>query len=164
MPTNDKEFYRDHHTISRAPAMIVGASFLFLATIALYAGGSRLLAARASERWPHTEGLIIESRTTSNCILCRPTINYHYDVSGQSFVGSNITAGPQDYYNRDEAEVKVRSCKVGNKLAVYYDPNAPAVSCLEPGARRWSAYLYLAFAGCLISAALFLFYRTKNVD
>jgi hypothetical protein len=162
MPTNDAEVYRDHHTISRAPAMIVSASFLFLATIALYAGGSRFLAARASERWPETEGLIIESRTTSNCILCRPTINYHYDVKGQSFVGSNITAGPQNYYNRDEADMKVRSYKVGSKLAVYYDPKAPAVSCLEPGVLRWSVYLYLAFAGCLISAALFLFWRSHK--
>ena len=160
MPTNDEEVYRDHHTISRSLAVIVGASFLLLATIALYAGGSRLLAARASAHWSETEGLIIESRTTSNCILCRPTINYHYDVKGQSFVGSNITAGPQNYYSRSEADVKVRSYKVGSKLAVYYDPKTPAVSCLEPGVLRRSAYLYLAFSGYLISAALFLFWRS----
>jgi hypothetical protein len=163
MLTNDEEvFNRDHHTISRAPAMILGASFLFLATIALYAGGSRLLAARASERWPETEGLIIESRTTSNCVLCRPTINYHYDVKGQSFVGSNMTAGPQDYYNRGEAKAKVSSYTVGSKLAVYYDPKDPAVSCLEPGVLRWFTYLYLTFAACLMSAGLFLFRRLKR--
>jgi hypothetical protein len=159
MPTNDEQVNRDHPTISRAPAMIVGASLLFLATIALYAGGSRLLVARASARWPQTEGWIIESRTTSNCILCRPTINYHYDVKGQSFVGTNITAGPQNYYNRGDADVKVRSYKVGSKLAIYYDPKDPASSCLEAGVPGWFAYLYLAFAGCLISAALALLGR-----
>ena len=137
MPTDEEEvFNSDHHTNSRAPVMILGASFLCLATIALYTGGSLLLAARASERWPETEGLIIESRTTSNCVLCRPTINYHYDVKGQSFVGSNITAGRQDYYNRGEAKAKASSYTVGSKLAVYYDPKDPAVSCLEPGVLR----------------------------
>jgi len=159
MPANDQEVSRDHHTISRSLAMILGANFVFLATIALYAGGSRLLAARASERWPQTEGLIIESRTTSNCILCRPTINYHYDVKGQSFVGSNITAGSQNYYNRGEAVSKIRSYAIGSTLAVYYDPNNPSIACLEPGVQDSFAYLYLVFAGCLMSAGLYLFWR-----
>jgi hypothetical protein len=162
MPTNDEEVYRDHHTISRALAMIVGASFLLLATIALYAGGSRLLAARTSARWPETDGLIIESRAGSNCTHCWPTINYYYTVASQSFVGSNITAGTQDYYNRGEANAKASSYTVGSKLAVYYDPKDPAVSCLEPGVLRWFTYLYLTLAGCLMNAGLFLFRRLKR--
>jgi Protein of unknown function (DUF3592) len=133
-----------------------GPALLLLAIMILIAGGSRLLAARASARWPGTEGLIIESRARSNCTLCRPTINYYYTVRSQSFVGNNITAGPQDYYNHDQADLKVRSYVVGRKLTVYYDPKEPAVSCLEPGILRWYAYLYFAVAGVVMTAGLFL--------
>jgi hypothetical protein len=159
MPTKVEEVYCHRHTTSPARTATLGASFLLLATIALYAGGSRLLAARTSARWPETEGLVIESRVGSNCTLCRPTINYHYTVAGQSFVGSNITAGSQDYYSRGEADAKARSYAVGSKLKVYYDQKDPAVSCLEPGALRWFAYLYLIFAGCFMSAGALLFSR-----
>ena len=164
MSTNGEEVYCHRHASSPTVALIVGASLLALATIGFFTGGSRWLAAHASARWPETEGLIIESRVGSNCTLCRPTINYHYTVNNQSFVGSNLTAGPQDYYNRNAADVKVRSYVVGSKLAVYYDPKYPVVSCLEPGVLRWFAYLYFGFAVGLVSAGLFLFlrrYRSK---
>ena len=162
MPTKVEEADRHHHTTSPVLAGILGASFLLLATVGLYAGGSRLLAARTSTRWPETEGFIIESRAGSNCTYCWPTINYYYTVASQSFVGSNITAGPQDYYTRGEAKAKASSYTVGSKLAVYYDPKDPAVSCLEPGVLRWFTYLYLTFAACLMSAGLFLFRRLKR--
>jgi hypothetical protein len=151
-----EEGYRRRRAILTTPAVIVSAIFLLLAMIVLYAGGSRLLAARASARWPATEGVIIESRMRLNCVLCWPTINYHYEVKGRGFVGSSIAAGPQDYYNLLEAGEKVRTYPLGSKLKVYYDPNNPFVSCLEPGVLRWAAYLYLVFGGCLTSAGFFL--------
>jgi hypothetical protein len=159
--TTETHFIADFHRrrkISLALA-VGGPTFLLLATMILFAGGLRLLAARASARWPGTEGLIIESRARSNCTLCRPTINYYYTVTGQSFVGSNITAGPQDYYNHDQADLKVRSYAIGRKLTVYYDPKQPAVSCLEPGIIRWCAYLYLAVAGGAMTAVLFFLWQ-----
>src|SRR6266853_6246698 len=97
-----EEVFR-RRTISPALALVGPISFL-LAIMALAAGGSRLLAARASAHWPATTGVIIESRPGLNCMFCRPTINYHYDVNGRSFVGSNITAGPQDYYRHFAAD------------------------------------------------------------
>jgi hypothetical protein len=159
MPTKVEEVDLHHQSTSPALARTLGASFLLLAAIGLYAGGSRLLTARTSARWPETEGVIIESRAGSNCTSCWPTINYYYTVAGQGFVGSNITAGPQDYYNRGEADAKASSYAVSKRLPVYYDPKDPAVSCLEPGVLRWFTYLYLTLAGCLMNAGLFLFWR-----
>ena len=160
----NEEVYR-RRTISPALAL-VGPIFLLLAAMALSAGGSRLLAARASAHWPATAGVIIESRAGLNCTFCRPTINYHYDVNGRSFVGSNITAGPQDYYKHFAADEKVRAYPVGRNLTVYYNLTDPAISCLEPGVLRWCAYLYLASAGGLMMVVLFLFwrlYRNKSI-
>jgi hypothetical protein len=164
MPTKAEGVNCHHHTTASALAGILGAIFLLLATIGLYAGGSRLLAARTSARWLETEGVIIESRAGSNCIRCWPTINYYYTAAGQSFVGSKITAGPQDYYNRVEADAKASSYPVGGRLAVYYDPKDPAVSCLEPGVLRWFTYLYLTLAGCFMSAGAFLFSRLYRAN
>jgi hypothetical protein len=141
--------YRPRHALLTL-AVIVSVIFFLLAMIILYAAGSRLLAARASARWPATEGVIIESRLRLNC---------HYEVKGRGFVGSSVAAGPQDYYNLLEADKKVRAYPFGSKLKVYYDPNDPVVSCLEPGVFRWSGYLYLVFAGCLVSAGFFLIWR-----
>jgi hypothetical protein len=150
-----EEGYR-RRAILTTLAVIVSAIFFLLAMIVLYAGGSLLLAARASARWPATEGVIIESRMRLNCVLCWPTINYHYEVKGRGFVGSGIAAGPQDYYNQLEAGEKVRAYPLGSKLKVHYDPNNPSVSCLEPGVFRWCAYSYLVFGGCLMSTGFFL--------
>jgi len=159
MSTTAEEVNRHHRRASHALARTLGLSCMLLAMIGFYAGGSRLLAARTSARWSKTEGLIIESRAGSNCTRCWPTINYYYIAAGQSFVGSNLTACTQDYYNRGEAKAKANSYTVGSRIAVYYDPKDPAVSCLEPGVLRWFTYVYLTLAGCLMSAGLFLFWR-----
>jgi hypothetical protein len=161
MLTNGEDF---HHRRTLRPILEVIAltGLLLIAGILLNAAGSRWLAARASRSWPSTEGVIIESRLTSNCSYCRPFINYRYVVNGQSFVGNHLVAGPQDYYNRGEANTKTHSYAVGRRLAVYYDPKDPAVSCLEPGVLRWFTYLYLTFAACLMSAGLFLVWRLRT--
>jgi hypothetical protein len=145
--------------IRSALLVVVAAAFLLASSVVFIAGASRWFAVRASKSWTDTEGAIIESRLDSNCTHCWPIINYRYVVNGRGFVGDHIVAGPQDYYNRGEADAKARSYTVGSKLAVYYDPKDPVVSCLEPGVLRWFTYLYLAFAGCLLSAGLFFLWR-----
>ncbi len=151
--------------IRSALMVVVAAAFLLAASVVFIAGASRCFAARASKSWTETEGAIIESRLDSNCTHCWPIINYRYMVNGRGFVGDHIVAGPQDYYNRGEADAKARLYAIGSKLAVYYDPKDPAVSCLEPGVLRRFAYMYLALAGCLLSMGLFYLwplYRSKS--
>jgi hypothetical protein len=158
MPNNVEEHYQ-RQTIPTALAVIVAAALLLVASIVFSFAASRLLAARASRSWRMTEGVIIESRLPSNCSHCWPVINYRYVVDGQSFVGDHLVAGPQDYYGPRDAEAKTGLYSVGRKVNVYYDPANSAISCLEPGILRWSAYLFLGIAVCCLGVALFLFWR-----
>jgi hypothetical protein len=161
MPTNVQEHHQGHAT-HPALALIVGSSLLLIGSILLSAGAWRLLPARASRSWRAANGVIIEARLPSNCGYCRPVINYRYVVSGQSFVGDHLVAGPQDYYNPHDAEIKIEEYVVGRQVTAYYDPANPAISCLEPGIIRWPAYLGFAIGTPCLSAALFLLWRVPR--
>ena len=158
MPTNVREHHQRHAT-HPALALLIGSSLLLIGSILLSAGAWRLLPARASRSWRAANGVIIEARLPSNCAHCWPVINYRYVVSGQSFVGDHIVAGPQDYYSPHDAESKVQNYIVGRRVTAYYDPANPAISCLEPGIIRWPAYLFFAIGACCLGAALFLVWR-----
>lgn len=158
MPTN-VEAHNQRHAIRPAPGLMIGSSLLLIGLLLLSAGAWRLVPARASRSWPAANGVIIEARVPSNCARCWPVINYRYVVSGQSFVGDHLVAGPEDYYSPHDAEIKVEQYVVGRQVTAYYDPANPAISCLEPGIVRWPAYLFFAIGMCCLGAALFLFWR-----
>jgi Protein of unknown function (DUF3592) len=147
------------HASLHALTLIIGSCLLLIGSILLTAGVWRLLPARASRSWRAANGVIIEARLPSNCARCWPVINYRYVVTGQSFVGDHLVAGPQDYYWRHDAEIKVAEYVVGRQVTAYYDPSSPAFSCLEPGIIRWPAYLFFTTGPCCLGAALFLWWR-----
>jgi hypothetical protein len=148
MPADFDAHYQKHP--GRVRSLIPGLVLLLIGSILLGAGAWRFLPARASRSWRPANGVIIEARLPSNCGHCWPVINYRYIVSGQSFVGDHLVAGPQDYYNPHDAEAKVEEYIVGRQVTAYYDPKTPAISCLEPGVIRWPAYLFFAIGmGCL---------------
>ena len=161
MPITVQERQRRHASL-HALTLIIGSCLLLIGLILLTAGVLRLLPARASRSWRAANGVIIEARLPSNCARCWPVINYRYVVTGQSFVGDHLVAGPQDYYSQPDAETKVEEYVVGRQVTAYYDPANPAISCLEPGIIRWPAYLFFAIGAFCLSAALFLMWRVNR--
>jgi hypothetical protein len=157
MPANVEDYQQ--HAMGSALTLMTGSTLLLIGSILLTAGAWRLLSARESRSWRPANSVIIEARLPSHCAHCWPVINYRYIVSGQSFVGDHIVAGPQDYYSPQEAQAKVEQYIVGRRLTAYYDPKNPAIACLEPGIIRWPAYLLLAIAVCCLSAASLVFWR-----
>lgn len=158
MASNLEDFYRQH-TIHPAVAVVAALLFLLVASILFESAASRFVSARASRSWPAAEGLIIESRLPTPCTHCRPILNYRYVVNGQSLVGDHIVAGPQDYYNPEDAAAKLRENVVGRKITVYYDPANASKSCLEPGVFRWPVYLFSSIGVCCLGAACLLLWR-----
>jgi hypothetical protein len=158
MASNLEGFYRQHK-IHPAVTLVAAVLFLLVASILFESAASRFSSARASRSWPGVEGLIIESRLPTPCTHCRPILNYRYVVNGQSLVGEHIVAGPQDYYNSEDAEAKLRENVVGRKITVYYDPANAAKSCLEPGVFRWPVYLFSSIGLCCLGASCFLLWR-----
>ena len=158
MSTNVEGHYRSH-VIPPALATVVAVSLFLVAAVFINAAASRWLAARASRSWPGADGVIIESRLTSNCSHCWPVINYRYVVNGQSYVGDRLVAGTQDYYGPLEAEAKVAQYAVGSNVTVFYDPSNPSMSSLEPGAFRGAVYLFSVISLLVFGSALFLVLR-----
>jgi hypothetical protein len=80
-------------------------------------------------------------------------------VNAESFVGDDLVAGPQDYYNSREGQAEIGRYPVGRRVAVFYDPASPATGCIEPGVFRWEVYLFSLITLCCVGLALFLFRR-----
>ncbi|HSS21692.1 MAG TPA: DUF3592 domain-containing protein [Pyrinomonadaceae bacterium] len=161
MLTNVEDSHR--RRILRPLTEVIGlAALLLVAATFLIAAGSRWRAAQASRSWPGTEGVIIESRLTSNCSYCRPLVNYRYVVNGQSFVGEQLVAGPQDYYRATEAEAKVAYYAVGRRVTVFYDLANPSASALEPGVLRGTVYLFSLISLSALGSTMFLFWRARR--
>jgi hypothetical protein len=130
-------------------ALIVGVLMFSLAA-------SRWLAARASRRWERVEGFVVESKLPACDYQCWPSVKYRFVAGGQEFTGEHINAGPQDYYDESKAAAKVRQYALGRRVTIYFDPRAPASSCLEPGVFRWPVYLFLLIGGCCLFVAVHL--------
>jgi hypothetical protein len=93
----------------------------------------------ASIGWSTTEGVVISSEVREEC--CGedtegwwPSVSYQYSVSGAEYVSDNIEVQDVGSSNTDSfAQEVIQRYPVGKRVQVYYNPQDPAVSVLEPG-------------------------------
>lgn len=120
------------------PFILVGAG-------CLYMGVQGIERAKASVDWPQATGKIVastvdRSTSTSGAGRNRRTstsysaeIEYSYAVDGASFTGDRVAYGDYGSSNRGHASGIVSRYPVGKQVAVYYMPDKPGESLLEPG-------------------------------
>lgn len=101
-------------------------------------GWSILQNARASTNWPTAEGVITESEVThhrdsEDGDSYQPEVAYQYTVGNQRHESYMIKFGENSYSSRGRAEDIAATYAVGRQVAVYYDPEQPGRSVLEPG-------------------------------
>ena len=146
---------------------LIAVIFVAVGVFLVSWGRGMLETARASRSWPHVDGTVLESRvdsyvsTTGSGSKKRRTTMYQadvrvrYEVEGQVYETNRVSL--QDVSSSSAGSVKkiVRRYPKGKRVKVYYDPQAPAVAVLQPGA-SWVTYVPLGFgiifagAGCLI--------------
>ena len=97
----------------------------------------------ASKKWPSVQGTVLESRvierknfSTKRAVATHSTIYeahilYGYKVGNRSYTSNRICFGPPD----EGAGELVKKYPVGKVVRVYYDPNDPGNSVLEPGSK-----------------------------
>ena len=110
-----------------------------------------------SATWPSVSGTIVLSRVTASeprRILGRDTepgysadIAYQFRVGGSRYTGETIAFAIGSSH-QSSAENRVRKYPLGMAVSVYYNPNDPTKSVLEPGYRREDIYMLL-FVGIL---------------
>lgn len=145
----------------------------FLAAIAAFLSFARMRRlASAGMNWPTVSGAIkssavieewIEERRDDGKQQVRRKIpryqvdlRYAYRVAQRDFVGINPNFGWSGIYGlRELAEKAAGQYRVGQPVTVYYDPQHPANSVLEPSERA-GTYAPLVFAaiGAIVGAAL----------
>jgi hypothetical protein len=103
----------------------------------------------ASQKWPTTKGLVIASKTEYDGDHYSPKVRYRYQVNSKILEGDTVTYRGFST-DRDTVEAYVKKYHEDATVSVYYDPDAPANSVLEPGVDK-KAYI----AGLVVLLSLF---------
>ncbi len=99
--------------------------------------------AQASRSWPSVQGTvtIVSSRAEwvnvkrRNLSYFRPWVQSTYTVNGQALVCERFAFNDHliSISTKKDAEDRIKAYQVGQTVQVYYDPNDPQKSVLEPG-------------------------------
>ena len=82
-------------------------------------------------------------------IRCR----YDYEVGGRRYTGTRAALEFNNYPSEEAARAKLAGKKVGDPVAVWYDPAAPDTAVLEKSPPRWLA-LYKWLTAAAAAAAV----------
>jgi len=130
--------------------------------------------AAASRDWPTTQGVILSSaveRVRRNdpdrgfTTTFHARISFSYSVGGEPYTGDRVGVGDYGRNTNHHARSVVRKYPVGSQVTVYYDPNRPQSSLLEPGVRPMAFVIpglgvaFVLFGG--LSFAAFLLHDRK---
>jgi hypothetical protein len=133
-------------------------------------GWNILQNARASASWPTAEGVVLSSEVSLSTDAegsdsYSPEVTYRYLALDSSYENRTIKFGENSYGNRRKAQEIAARYPVGKSVTVYFDPDMPARSVLEPGVSAGS-YIVLGIGLffiliALVSTPISLFLRSK---
>ncbi len=112
-------------------------SVLFIIGLGLCGYGIQMLNdANESKKWPQSEGVVTSSEiiksSDSDGTSYRAKITYNYQVDDKTYSSNKISFGEYSSPNKNKAQDIIDKFPVGN-VTVFYDPEDPARSVLEPG-------------------------------
>ncbi len=121
-------------------------------------GNGVLKNAKQSTDWPAVEGKVISSEVERNqkrsngksSTTYHAEVLYDYVVEGTTYSGNKVVFGQGGSSNPASARSIVNRYPRAKIVSVFYNPDTPDVSVLEPGA-TWQSYIMLGlgilFAG-----------------
>lgn len=113
-----------------------------IGAVGLFVSGRDLLRGRSSASWPTTQGEVVyssleQSMSTDSdgdtSVTYGAKIVYNYQVGGQQLTGDRRAFSESRTSSARRAQEITNRYQVGAAVTVYYDPNNPQVSVLEPG-------------------------------
>ena len=118
-----------------------------------------------SRAWPTAEGKVIYCNIRDSNLLDGGPVTkyldivYRFEVNGISYQGSDIWHG-SDHTEMSEgyAESYAEIYPVDTKVKVYYDPDSPRVTVLEPGELKPQTFFLLAGSVLFVLFSIFCFY------
>jgi len=129
----------------------IGLIFAFLGLWCLAMGISMGIEGIKAQKWPRAKGRIImskveELRTKSNIRVARLCLHleYLYMVGDRILEGHRLNSGWRCFASEDYIKEVLKKYPAGKKVEVYYNPQNPEISMLEPGL-NWSVFLMCGF-------------------
>ena len=141
--------------------------------LAFVLGTPLLTEGKASESWPSTTGVVIESKLSSRRVTGSgknagshtkyfPVVKYTYEFNGTAFTGDRIRIGGQE---GDEAEMRsiLDQYPVDSEVTVFYSPEAPEQSVLRTGTSGGTYIALISGITMLVIGALMLLFVIVRV-
>jgi len=141
-------------------ALLVMGIFLVIGAGLAYWGWNILQNARASASWPTADGIITSSEVTHSTDSdggdsYSPEVTYTYTVDNVNMENDTIKFGENSYSSSRKADGIASNYPVGKNVIVYYDPEKPDQSVLEPGVSAGS-YIVLGIGVLFILISLII--------
>ncbi|MFM7276930.1 MAG: DUF3592 domain-containing protein, partial [Microcystis aeruginosa] len=133
--------------LAKLLAILFGLVFATFSIPMIKQGYEELKNAQDSLNWPTTTGVIISSETESSSgedstISYHANIQYQYTIGGKSYLSDQVSFGEFRSSDPEHARSIVRRYEKGQKIKVYFHPNYPDKSVLDPGV-SWGSYMIL---------------------
>jgi len=137
------------------PYSIILGLFVVAGLLATLWGFRVIVMARKTLQWPSVDGIIEESKVSSDSNDLLPHIKYCYSVEQQTFrqvleFSGDITP------SQEFAKSYVDKYPVGARVQVYYNPADPEIATLEPGLGKGD-WLVLAIGLGMLVMGILLF-------
>jgi len=130
------------HMRERSPSsrlVVISTISIFLLSIFLGRGIQTIQQALATNEWPSTSGIIVESRLERSAgthASYSPIIRYSYVVNGISYQNSRIDFGL--FWGRQSSQQIIHAYAPGEKIPVYFSPENPQQAVLLNGLQTGS--------------------------
>ncbi|MBP7902202.1 MAG: DUF3592 domain-containing protein [Spirochaetes bacterium] len=147
--------------------IIIGMILTLLSIKSLYWVGSESFLSIKSEKWPHVQGIVnrqypVLERIRGNSSHV-PKIRYNYQVEGKMYVSEKI-GFPNQKKTKSQLGEMYRKYQIGNSVDVFYNPEDPKVSCLEPGNFDYFFFFMIGSVGILFGLlGGFFLYQTLKI-
>jgi hypothetical protein len=124
---------------------IVGMLLLIGSPVVLFATYRNYSSANASEKWPSVDGVITQSSLETMGFGRKQTfkakIEYQYQVNGRGYRASRVKFVDTTGSSESAAQSVASKYPVNSAQKVYYNPDDPSNSVLEPGASAGSVVM-----------------------
>jgi len=112
--------------------------FLLIGVLLTIWGWTILQNARASGSWPTADGIVTRSQVSHSTDAeggdsYQPQVTYKYSANNTTYENNTIKFGENSYNSRRKADEIAGNYPVGKNVTIYYDPEKPDRSVLEPG-------------------------------
>jgi len=137
---------------------------------------SRQRLAIESIDWPTTSAEIVASEVREARALpaidnssadrvssWQPTVEYRYEVEGQSYVGQRISIFTPVFPHREGALEQLEPFPVGAPVTVFFDRKKPSFSLLIPGPDRFNNTEFYALGGGFLVIFIVLLWGLRGM-